>query len=234
MIESLFTGLNQGLAAGFWWALAAAAVWGIASILLSPCHLASIPLLIGFITDQNALKRQRAFSLSLVFASGILVTIAVMGLITAMLGRLMGDIGTVGNIIVAAIFFLIGLYLMDLIALPWNGVRLSAGRLSGLPAALILGLLFGIGLGPCTFAFMAPVLGVVFQTASTNTAGAIALLGAFAAGHCTIIVIAGVLASRISAYLKWSERSKVTQIIKRVCGVLVILGGVYMVWKLFS
>jgi cytochrome c-type biogenesis protein len=178
---------------------------------------------------QSRKRDSQARLLSLAF--GILVTIAVIGLITALLGRLMGDVGMIGNILVAAIFFAIGLYLMDLISLPWDGMRLSAGRFSGLPAALILGLLFGIGLGPCTFAFMAPVLGVVFQTATTNMAVAMILLFAFAVGHCAVIVVAGVLANRIGEYLNWSEKSKLTTYIKRACGLLVILGGVYMVWR---
>ena len=45
---------------------------------------------------------------------------------------------------------------------------LKQTKAKGLLAALILGLLFGIALGPCTFAYMAPVLGIVFQTAQTN------------------------------------------------------------------
>jgi cytochrome c-type biogenesis protein len=233
MIESLFTTLNQGLTAGLWIGIAAAGVWGIASILLSPCHLASIPLLIGFITTQESANRQRVFSLSLVFAFGILVTIAAIGLITALLGRLLGDVGMLGNILVAVIFFVIGLYLMDLISLPWNGFQFSSGKSAGLLAALILGLLFGLGLGPCTFAFMAPVLGVVFKTAATDIPAAVTLLGAFAIGHCTVIVVAGVLASRIGKYLNWTERTKVAAYIKRACGLLVVLGGVYLIWKMF-
>jgi cytochrome c-type biogenesis protein len=228
MIESLFTVLNSGLMQSFWIAVAAAFSWGILSILLSPCHLASIPLLVGFITSQENATRRRVFMLSLTFAFGILVTIAVIGVITALLGRLMGDVGLIGNIFVAAIFFAIGLYLMDIISLPWDGFRISSGRFSGLSAALILGLLFGIGLGPCTFAFMAPVLGVVFQTSSTNIAAAMT-----AAGHCTVIVVAGVLANRIGEYLNWSEKSKLTTYIKRACGLLVFFGGVYMIWRFF-
>lgn len=231
MIESLFTELNTGLMQSFWMASIAALTWGVLSILLSPCHLASIPLLVGFISSQENANRQRVFLLSLTFASGILITIAIIGAITAMLGRLMGDVGLIGNIIVAAIFFVIGLYLMDIINLPWDGMQLSAGRSSGLTAALILGLLFGIGLGPCTFAYMAPILGVVFQTAASDMIASITLLLAFAVGHCAVIVIAGVLAKRIGDYLKWSEKSKLTTAVKRVCGFLVVLGGVYMVWN---
>jgi cytochrome c-type biogenesis protein len=233
MIESLFTALNDALMQSFWIASGAALLWGIASILLSPCHLASIPLLIGFISSQESATRKRVLSLSLVFALGILITIAVLGIVTAMLGRLMGDIGTGGNIAVALLFVVIGLFLMDLIPITWSGLRLSAGKFSGLPAALVLGLLFGIGLGPCTFAFMAPVLGVVFQTATTNVGASVTLLAAFALGHCTVIVIAGVLANRIGDYLNWSQKTGIARYIKRICGFLVVLGGIYMIWKLF-
>jgi cytochrome c-type biogenesis protein len=233
MIESLFTSLSNALQSGIWIAVAASFAWGLLSILLSPCHLASIPLLIGFITSQESPSRQRVFSLSSMFALGILVTIAAIGLITALLGRLLGDVGMIGNVLVAAIFFFIGLYLMDLLPLPWNGLQLSTQRYSGLLAALVLGLLFGIGLGPCTFAFMAPVLGVVFQTATTNLGTSVTLLAAFALGHCGVIVVAGVLANRIGEYLNWSQRTGIAVWTKRVCGFLVVLGGVYMVWKLF-
>jgi cytochrome c-type biogenesis protein len=231
VIQETFSALNEALLQSFWVAMLASVTWGILSILLSPCHLASIPLLIGFISSQQVASVKRTFVLSLTFAFGILLTIAAIGLITAALGRLMGDVGTVGTYLVAGVFFVVGLYLMGVVNLPWSGMQLSSGRSSGVAAALILGLLFGIGLGPCTFAFMAPVLGVVFQTATTNFAGAVTLLFAFALGHCAVIVAAGMLANRIQHYLDWSDKSRVTLWIKRVCGFLVILGGVYMIWK---
>jgi len=96
-------------------------------------------------------------------------------------------------------------------------------------AALILGLLFGIALGPCTFAYMAPVLGVVFQTSQTNYFLAVMFLLAFGIGHCAVIVAAGTLAGKVQKYLNWSEESKTILWIKKVCGVLVILGGIYYI-----
>ncbi|RPH94761.1 cytochrome C biogenesis protein [candidate division KSB1 bacterium] len=233
MIESLFTSLSSALQGSLWIALIASLTWGFLSILLSPCHLASIPLLIGFITSQESPTRKRVFALSSVFALGILATIAIIGLITAMAGRLLGDVGLIGNILVAAVFFFIGLYLMDLLPVSWSGFQFSSQRYSGLPAALVLGLLFGIGLGPCTFAFMAPVLGVVFQTATADLTMSVILLASFALGHCAVIVVAGMLANHIGEYLNWSQRTGIAVWIKRVCGFLVVLGGVYMIWKMF-
>jgi len=94
---------------------------------------------------------------------------------------------------------------------------------------LILGLLFGVALGPCTFAYMAPVLGIVFQTAQTNFASAAFLLLAFGMGHCSIIVGAGTLTNKVQKYLNWSEESKTILWIKRICGALVIIGGIFLI-----
>jgi cytochrome c-type biogenesis protein len=34
----------------------------------------------------------------------------------------------------------------------------------------------------------------------------------------------------VERYLKWSAESRGLDILKKICGVLVILGGVYLLW----
>ena len=230
MIDAIFNSLYEAMTGAAWIAVIASFAWGVLSILLSPCHLSSIPLVVGFISSQGKISLKRTFYISLVFSIGILITIALIGVITASLGRLMGDIGNAGNYLVAGIFFLVGFYLLDVIKLDWNR-GLNQTKAKGLWAALILGLLFGLALGPCTFAYMAPVLGVVFQTAQTNYFLAIIFLLAFGIGHCSVIVGAGTLTGKVQKYLNWSEESKTILWIKRICGILVILGGVYLLFN---
>lgn len=230
MLEGIFTVLYEAMTGALWLAVLASFGWGVLSILLSPCHLSSIPLVVGFISSQGKISIGRTFNISLIFSLGILITIALTGIITASLGRLMGDIGSTGNYLVAGIFFLVGLYLLDIIKLDWNNASLRKTKSTGLTAALILGLLFGLALGPCTFAYMAPVLGVVFQTAQTDYIFSIILLTAFGIGHCSVIVGAGTLTGKVQKYLNWSDGSKTVLWIKRVCGVLVILGGIYLIF----
>ena len=229
MLDSIFIALYEAMTGAVWLAVLASFGWGILSILLSPCHLSSIPLVVGFINSQGKISIGRTFNISLIFSVGILITIALIGIITASLGRLMGDIGGLGNYLVAGIFFLVGLYLLDIIKFDWNSAGLKQTKTKGLLAALILGLLFGLALGPCTFAYMAPVLGVVFQTAQTNYFLAVTFLLAFGLGHCSVIVGAGTLTGKVQKYLNWTEGSKTILWIKRVCGVLVILGGLYLI-----
>jgi len=233
MIESLFNFLSELLYQNLWLALISSFSWGVLSILLSPCHLTSIPLIIGYLSSQEGLTVKKSFKLSFVFAIGILITIALIGSITLAMGRLMGDVGSIGNYLVAAIFLLVGLYLLDVITLPWDGAKINSTRKKGYISAFVLGLIFGIGLGPCTFAFMAPVLGIVFQVATTDYIYAAGLLIAFSSGHLIPIVIAGSMMNLVQTYLNWSETSKATKIVKKICGILVIFGGIYLIYTTF-
>jgi cytochrome c-type biogenesis protein len=229
-MEQLFTTLTRAVEGAPAVALAAAFVWGILSIMLSPCHLASIPLIVGSIDQQGRMSGRRAFLISTLFAVGILTTIAAIGAVTAALGRMMGDLGGVGNYIVAVIFFIVGLHLLDIIPMPWSEPGRVGMKRKGLLAALVLGLVFGIALGPCTFAYMAPMLGVTILSASTNTLYAILLLAVYGVGHCSVIVLAGTSTGAVQRYLNWTERSKGAVIVKKICGVLVLLGGVYLLY----
>lgn len=230
MIEKIFTGLSGAVEGTPGIALGASFLWGILSLILSPCHLSSIPLIVGFIDEQGRTSPKRAFYTASLFASGIMVSIGLIGVVTAAAGRMMGDVGRYGNYFVALIFFVVGLHLVGVIPMPWSGPGNIDMKRKGLLAAFILGAIFGIALGPCTFAYMAPMLSVTFQLASTKIWYGIMLLLAYAVGHCLIIVMAGTFTETVQNYLNWNERSVGTKIVKIVCGVLVIFGGVYLVY----
>ena len=231
MIVNVFTWLSNALYSAPYIALIASFVWGVLSIVLSPCHLASIPLIVGFIDKQGKMTTKRAFMLAVLFSLGILITIALIGLVTGMLGRILGDVGRLGNYFVAGIFFIVGFYLLDILPLPFLG---QSGQPSfkkkGMLAAFALGLIFGIALGPCTFAYMAPMLGIVFSVAATKFYFAVMLIFMYALGHCSVITLAGTFTGLVQRYLNWNERSKGAVFVKRICGVLVVLGGIYLLY----
>ena len=230
-MEQLWISLTRAVEGSALIALTASFVWGILSVILSPCHLSSIPLIVGFISEQGKLTVRKAFGISVLFGLGILITIALIGVVTAAMGRIMGDVGRYGNYAVAAIFFVVGLHLLDIIPMPFSGPGGIGMERRGFVAALLLGLIFGIALGPCTFAYMAPMLAVSFKAASTNVFYAVALLAAYGIGHCSVIVAAGTSTEAVERYLRWNEKSNGAIIVKKVCGVLVLLGGIYLIYS---
>lgn len=230
-MEKLFTALSHAVEGAPVLALAAAAAWGVLSIVLSPCHLASIPLIVGFISEQGKVTVRRAFWTSTLFAVGILITIAAIGAITAAAGRMLGDVGRYGNYFVAVIFFVVGLHLLGVIPMPWSGPGQVGIKRKGLLAAFVLGLIFGVALGPCTFAYMAPMLGVTFKLAATNFFYGALLLVAYGAGHCSVIVAAGTSTELVQRFLNWNEQSQGVAVVKIICGMLVTLGGLWLIYS---
>jgi len=230
VISAVFEHLTEAVSGTPIVAILASVAWGILSIILSPCHLASIPLIIGFIGEQGVVTTRRAFFTALTFALGILVTIGAIGVATGLAGRMLGDLGPRINYFVAIIFFVIGLHFVGVIPMPISARTGNLGGRRGLLAAFLLGLVFGLALGPCTFAYMAPMLGITLSVARTNMAYGIGLLVAYGIGHCSVIVAAGTFSEVVERYLKWSGKSRGLGLLKKICGILVILGGVYLLW----
>ena len=230
MLLGLFEWLTIAVSSPSGLAILAAFVWGILSILLSPCHLGSLPLIIGYVNGQGNISTRRAFLLSLLFSSGILISIAVIGLITGLMGRILGDIGGWSTYFVAAVFIYVGLTLLEIVSFPSFGLGGEPiYQKKGALAAFILGLIFGLALGPCTFAYMAPILAVVFNQSAANLIFGLILIMAYAVGHCSVIVLAGTSTGMVQRYLNWNERSRGAVIVKKICGILVILGGLYLI-----
>jgi cytochrome c-type biogenesis protein len=229
-MEALFNALTGAVEGTPLVAGSAALAWGVLSIVLSPCHLASIPLIVGFIDEQGRISIRRAFLIAVLFSVGILITIGLVGVVTAAAGRMMGDVGRLVNYFVALVFFGVGLHLLGVIPMPFSGPGQVNVKRKGLLAALILGLVFGIALGPCTFAYMAPMLAVTFRLAATDLLYGIVLLVLYGIGHCSVIVLAGTFTEFVQRYLNWNEKSKGADRLKMVCGLLVLLAGLYLLY----
>jgi cytochrome c-type biogenesis protein len=231
-MEGIFNTLYAALNGNLLIALGASFLWGIASVLLSPCHLSSIPLVVAVLIGKRTLSVKQTFRLTLLFSVGVLVSIALIGVITALLGRMLGDLGSHANLIFGIALCLGGVMLLDVIPLG-NVSFLSKLKPDGTKplTVFVVGLLFGLALGPCAFAFMAPVLTLAFGLAANKLLLAILIILAYSVGHCLVIVLAGTSLSMVQKVLNWNDGSRGLLIFKRLCAVLVIAAGIYLIFK---
>lgn len=229
LITGVFVGLSSMLEQSLLFVLLAAFIWGILSIVLSPCHISSIPLVVGYVNRNGLQSHRNAFITSLYFSGGVLVSLLVIGAITSMMGLMLGDIGRTGVYLVGAVFILTGLWLIDLFRVPSCTLPLASGQ-SAL-GGILMGFVFGAALGPCTFGFMFPVLAVVFRSAERNPAASTAIVLAYAIGHSLVIVLAGVGINQLQSFLNWDAKARGTLWMKRLCGVLIVLTGVYLTFS---
>jgi cytochrome c-type biogenesis protein len=230
-MPELFTHLGGALEGPALLALAAALGWGVLSVLLSPCHLATIPLIVGFVGGVGAgATRRRAVLLSGAFAAGMFLALSLVGVAVAAAGHALQGARAYAGYATALVLLAAGLHLLGLLPLPLTGLRPKAGSRKGVFAALSIGLFLGIGLSPCTFAFLAPVLGVAFGAATSHGALGVGLLLAFALGHCAVVGAAGASTGLAQRYLDWNERSRGATWLKRACGVALLVGASSLVY----
>ncbi|KHK01903.1 cytochrome c biogenesis CcdA family protein [Desulfovibrio sp. TomC] len=223
MLDGFLLAVNAWMAGSGAAAGVGAFLWGLASVLLSPCHLASIPLVVGYVAGQNrlvtgvlALRYAAAFSL------GLFVTIAAIGAGCAVLGRMLGDVGPVFPAVVGGLLLVVSLDMLGVLPSRSGGAGLASRlRLRGLPGALVLGLAYGGLSGACTFGFLAPILAVV--TIQGQVARGTALAALFALGHCLPILVAGSCAGAVSRSLENAAVGRASRLFRR--GAALVVGG---------
>lgn len=230
-MTSLLTAFGEAFAGAPALALLAAFVWGVLSVVLSPCHLTSIPLVVAYVNGDGAPPPfRRALGLSSLFALGTLVSIAALGVLTALAGRVAGDVGPWGTWLVAAVFIAMGLNLLGVVPLPSGLSGPTGSSRKGPGGALVLGLVFGVALGPCAFAYLGPLLGLAFRSGSAQGSLGVWLLVLYGLGHAGLIALAGASTGLVQRLLNWNNRERGARWLKHGSGVAVILGGLYFLW----
>ena len=227
----ILTAFGNAFAASAGLALPAAFLWGVLSVVLSPCHLSSIPLVVAYMNGGAEFPTgRRALVISSSFAVGILGSIAVIGVLTAAAGRMVGDVGRWGTYALAAVFFAVGLNLIGVLPLPTWSAPAAGTKRRGPWGAFVLGLVFGAALGPCTFAFMAPLLGLAFRSGAEQAAYGALLVAVYGLGHGAAIVAAGVSAQNVQRWLAWKNGERAAKLVRGAAGLAVIAGGVYFLY----
>jgi cytochrome c-type biogenesis protein len=195
----------------------------------SPCILASIPLVIGFVGGYAGGNKKQAFFYSLTFVLGLAVVMSILGAMAALMGTMFGQVGTYWYFVVAVILMVMGLQLSGMINLKLGGASQKfLPQRTGLVGALILGALFGLVLSPCA----SPVLAVILTLAAVKgeVAYGSTLLFAYALGQGTLIILAGTFTGVIESFLQ-SKGAKFGTIMQQVAGFLIFFVGAYIFFQ---
>jgi cytochrome c-type biogenesis protein len=226
MFDQFLLAVNAWMTGGSTVAYTGAFLWGLVSVLFSPCHLASIPLIVGYVAGQGKLVEGReAARYAIAFTSGLFITIALVGVACSLLGRMLGDVGPYWTIIVGLVLVYVALDMLGVASCRLSGGLMSRLKVRGLSGALIMGLGYGLLSGSCTFGFLAPLLAVI--TVQDQVLTGVGLILAFALGHCLPIVVAGSSAALARRIMEQRVFSGGSQWVRRAAGLLVGLLGVY-------
>jgi len=228
LLESIFLTVNAWMVSGTAIAGVGCFTWGMISVLFSPCHLASIPLIVAYVGGQEqALNPKQAGVYSSLFTLGLFISIALIGIVCALLGRMLGDIGNYWQILVGAVLIWVALGMLGVERCSVSGSLLYRLNLRGLSGAFLLGLAYGVLSGSCTFGFIAPILAVI--TIQKQIATGIFFILLFAVGHCLPIVAAGSSSAAVRKLMESRAWQGTGIWFRRAAGIIIVLLGVYFI-----
>jgi cytochrome c-type biogenesis protein len=228
MIESFFLTVNEWIAGGTSIAAMGCFVWGMISVLFSPCHLASIPLIIAYVGgQQRALSPKQASSYAVLFTLGLFITISFIGIVCALMGRMLGDVGNYWQILIGLVLVWVALGMLGVEKCAMSGSLLYRLNLKGLFGAFVLGLAYGVLSGSCTFGFIAPILAII--TIQQKVATGILFIVLFAVGHCLPIVIAGSFTAAVRRLMENSTWQGAGNWFRKGASICIGILGIYFI-----
>lgn len=229
MINDLLVTINRWMASGAGIAALGCFLWGVVSVVLSPCHLASIPLIVSYVAGQEkGLHARGAAFYAAAFTIGLFLTIALAGIICSLLGRMFGDLGPWWTIIVGALLVWVALDMLGVKACSISGSLMARLRVRGVGGAFLLGQAYGLLSGSCTFGFIAPILAII--TVQQAVAHGVLFIVLFGLGHCIPIAMAGSSAALVRRILENSRFQQGGLWFRRLAGLAIAgLGGYFMI-----
>ena len=226
---NLFGDVLQLIQHNPWLAVLAVFVGGVTTA-SNPCVLAMIPLLMSVVAGGEATSIKKSLGFSALFVLGLSITFAVLGLISALMGRMLGDVGAFWKYLVAGVCLIMGLYLLGLFKFNINLPQHVNVRKGGPMGAFLLGLLFGVVSTPCAVPILAVLLAYVGSQGNIIYGGFLLLI--YALGHSALILIAGTSMGAAKKLIESKGLRKTNWALQKIAGVIIILVGAYFLFRL--
>ena len=203
----------------------------IASI--SPCSLAMLPLMIGYVGGCSKETPFRTFIQLCCFIFGTAIVFTIIGVICAITGSVFASVfGGYFTLIMASLLTVIGLKIVGILDFEIPVIIKSMPTTSTNSLVIypmLLGIAFALAGTPCSTPILAGIM--VFAAMGKNLLAAVIMLFLFAIGQGIILIIAGVFTSGLKNLKKFSEY---TDKLVKFSGWLIILVAVYLFYKVFS
>jgi len=218
---------------GAWYLMLAAAFIGGILASISPCSLAMLPLIIGYVGGYSKETPFRTFLQLCCFILGTAIVFTIIGVVCALTGSVFASaMGGYFTLIIASLLLVMGLKLLEILdfeaptiikAMPQNTTN------SIFLYPVLLGITFALAGTPCSTPILAGIM--AFAAIGKNIALAILMLFLFALGQGVILILAGLFTSSLK---NMRALASLTEVLLKISGVLLIFVAIFLYWKTFS
>lgn len=226
---NIFSNSNQAA----WYLLLAASFIGGVLASISPCSLAMLPLIIGYVGGYSKETPFRTFLQLSCFIFGTAIVFTIIGVVCAITGSVFASrMGGYFTLLIASLLLVMGLKLLDLLdfetptiirAMPTN----SSNSIFLYPT--LLGITFALAGTPCSTPILAGIM--AFAAIGKKLGLAILMLFLFALGQGVILILAGLFTSTLK---NMKSIARYTEILLKLSGGLLVLVSIFLFWKTFA
>lgn len=200
---------------------------------IAPCSLAMLPIIIGYVGGYSDNKPSKTFVQMLFFVLGTAIVFSAIGIVCAITGKVFVSFaGGYFGIVLAGIILVMGLKLIGVLDFELPVMIKEMPKNDGTNTFLypiVLGAIFALAGSPCSTPILAGIM--AFASLSASITEAIIMLFLFALGQGIIIILAGFLTSHLK---NWKGFYKFSDWLLKISGLLLVLAGLYIFYKIFS
>ncbi len=194
---------------------------------LTPCSLSSIPLIMGYVKGSGEENRSKSFRLSLIFVLGMSITFIGIGVVSSLLGRLVG-------LVPSYIYLGVGILMIMMAIQSWgiyyfikpNNLLNKSTKKNSI-GAFISGLLAGFFASPCTTPVMIALISLVISSSNLSILWGIFLFVMFAIGHSIVTLLAGTWSVGLNELMVKKGYKNLAKVVEGILGLLIFALGVY-------
>ncbi len=230
-LAQIFSSGNAGI--HVWLLMFAASFAGGVIASISPCSLAMLPLIIGYVGGYSKETPYRTFVQLCCFILGTAIVFTIIGIICAVTGSVFASaLGGYFTLIMASLLMVMGLKITGILdfdmpviikSMPTNSTH------SLIIYPVLLGVTFALAGTPCSTPILAGIM--AFAAIGKNLLAAIIMLFLFAMGQGLILIIAGLFTSGVKNLKKLAGY---TETLMKISGFLLILVSLYLFFKTFA
>jgi cytochrome c-type biogenesis protein len=200
---------------------------------VSPCSLAMLPIIIGYVGGYSESNPIKTFMQMLFFVFGSSLVFAMIGIICAVTGKVFISFApTYFILMLASLLMVMGLNIIGILDFNMPVIIKQMPQSSGKNMVLypiLIGAVFALAGTPCSTPILAGIM--AFASLSTNIMSAVLMLFMFSLGQGLILVIAGVFTSSLKNFKNFAY---ISEILLKFSGVLLVLSSIYIFYKIFS
>ena len=229
LIQILTNGNISGMT---WFLMFGAAFLGGVIASVSPCSLAMLPLMIGYVGGCSKETPFRTFVQLSCFIFGTAIVFTIIGIICAVTGTVFASaLGGYFTVLMASLLLVIGLKITEILdfEIPVIIKSMPQNKTNSLVLyPILLGIAFALAGTPCSTPILAGIM--VFAAMGKNLAAAVIMLFLFAVGQGIILILAGIFTSTVKNIKNFSN---ITNKIVKMSGWLIIFVSIYLYCKVF-